>query len=184
MQKSGGLRSRATGLPQKVDLEYASLQIQKLRTLRFDQEKAQATSDDAYLLKLRDMFVSEVTPQLLFCDAAIRNMANPQERAFELGYLFRVMQTVGDVAEAIGAANIVELARACEHFYTSLRVTTKNVTDLMMEIASDANSALRDAVNSMDHSGDGTSDSKNVILALRQASDALDSMENRPVKTA
>ncbi len=179
MQKTGSIRTRSTGMTSKLDLEFAALQIQKLRTLRFDEEKANAASDEAYLKKLRDMFVIEVTPQLLFCDAAIRNMANPEDRSFELGYLFRVMQTVADVAEAIGAMKISEIARAAEQFYTTLRVTTKNVTDLMTELASDANKALHEAVNSIDDSGDATTSSDDVVLALRQAAEAIESMEIR-----
>ncbi len=184
LQKTGSLRTKTQGAVKKVDLEYAALQIQKLRTLRFDEEKSHAASDDALLSKLRDMFVMEVTPQLLFCDAAIRNMAHPEDRAFELGYLFRVMQTVGDVAEAIGATKIAAIARAAEQFYTTLRVTTKNVTDLMTELASDANTALREGINSMDDSGDSILDSAEIISALKQASDAIESMEIKPSKAS
>lgn len=124
----------------------AVLEINKLKTLRYD--RAPSGGDTTKRQKLLDLFVNEATPQLLFCEASIKGLKNAEERAFELGYLFRVMQGVATAAEAVGETHIKVLAEMAQAFYTALRVKPRAVTDEAVELAVKANETLREMVGS------------------------------------
>lgn len=121
----------------------AVLEIQRLRTLRFAEEKNQGTDTGPSREKLLDMFVSEAMPQILFCDAAIKGLCNPDERTFELGFLFRVMQAVRMAADAVSARGVAEVAFLAERFYTALRVRQRAVSEEIIALASRLNEMLR-----------------------------------------
>lgn len=137
-------------IPQrKNDKGDSTEEIQKLRTLRYQETPNLAASDGATGHKLANLFIAEATPQLLFCDAAIKGLSDAESRASELGYLFRVMQGVATAAESIDALPVVELARAAERFYTALRVRPRAVTEELIEVAQNANRALQLAVSTL-----------------------------------
>jgi HPt (histidine-containing phosphotransfer) domain-containing protein len=135
-------------------------EIQRLRSLRYggdddgmlaahDDEESRAAGsarpDDK--AKLIELFVAEASPQLLFCDGAIRALLQAEERAFELGYLFRVAQTLAIASGAIGAQRMARLARTAEHFYTALRVKPRSVTPDVVALAQRTNDSLRAEVD-------------------------------------
>ncbi len=126
------------------DDQRAVLEITKLKTLRFD--RAPAGGESTKREKLLDLFVNEATPQLLFCEASIKGLQNLDERNFELGYLFRVMQGIGAAAEAVGESQVKTLANAAEGLYTALRVKPRAVSPEYVELAVRVNTALRDLV--------------------------------------
>ena len=140
------LETQALGAGQAVG------EIRKLRTLRYGGDGAQtpgqspAGAGDAGKRRLEDLFIAEATPQLLFCEAAIKGLVQPDDRTFELGYLFRVMQGVAAAAESIGATDVVRVARAAEQLYTALRVRPRAVHGEAIELAQRTNGFLQQLV--------------------------------------
>lgn len=114
-------------------------------------------------------------PQLLFCDAAIKGLDSPEERSFELGYLFRVMQAIATVEKSISAPSFVMFSTEAERFYTALRVRPRAVNDESVELAMRVNEMLKDLVNTVsDYSADLTSVQFGLIDELRSAADNLE----------
>ncbi len=132
--------------PQGSDETKALYEINRLKTLRFDNAGQQPERDPKQ--KLLDHFVNEATPQLLFAEASIKNLMNESERAFELGYLFRVMQGIAAAADAVGERDVKRLSGAAERFYTVLRVKPRAMRGEFVELARRANEKLRELVAS------------------------------------
>ena len=124
-------------------------EIRKLKTLRYTDSNSAVAKDDSSKERLLEMFVSEAMPQLLFCDAAIKGLENYDERSFELGYLFRVMQAIGTAADSIAAQNVVTVAREAERFYTALRIRPRAVNSNIIELAIRTNDVLKNLVNNL-----------------------------------
>lgn len=122
--------------------------INRLKALRYSNA---ATAEDAQeaRTKVVELFVSEAVPQLVFCDGAIKNLESESNRAFELGYLFRVMQTIATAANAINEVEVALFARAAEHFYTALRVKPRSVSHTYISLATEANEVLRQAISAI-----------------------------------
>jgi DNA-binding response OmpR family regulator len=157
---------------QKLGVQPATNEIRKLRTLRFAEGQDEAATAAGSQKKLQEMLIAEATPQLLFCEAAIKGLANPDERTFELGYLFRVMQGIAVASDSIGAKHVTELARAAERYYTSLRVRPRAVTEAAIKLAQTANTALMQAVSTV---GDANAnDHADTLDTLARASEELE----------
>ncbi len=158
--------------------ESAAQQIRKLRTLRY--EEAHGKSNEPLATgnlaqrKIEELFISEATAQLLFCGGSIKNLRSPEERAVELGYLFRVMQGIADAAVPIGATRLVELMRAAEHFFTALRVRPHMVSRDLIELATNSNQLLQTAVTTLGKD-DGSVDIDATIEAFAQATAKVES---------
>ncbi|MCX6109722.1 MAG: response regulator [Proteobacteria bacterium] len=158
--------------------ESAAQQIRKLRTLRY--EEAHGKSNEPLATgnlaqrKIEELFISEATAQLLFCGGSIKNLSNPEERAIELGYLFRVMQGIADAAVPIGATRLVDLMRAAEHFFTALRVRPHMVSRELIELATNSNQSLQAAVTTLGKD-DGSVDVDATIEAFAQATAKVES---------
>ncbi len=166
MKKLGVDKNAA--VPQPV-VTQATSEIQRLRTLRYSEDEVSTKRGDGQS-KIHEMFIAEATPQLLFCEAAIKGLNNHDDRAFELGYLFRVMQAIGNAAEAISASGIADLARAAEKFYTSLRVRPRAVNDGIIELAKQTNGALQEAVTGLGRAvRDAEAHSAEMVTALDKA---------------
>jgi DNA-binding response OmpR family regulator len=148
--------------------------IQRLRTLRYSDERSVAQVSGAAREKLLEMFVSEAMPQILFCEAAIKGLQNPEERSFELGYLFRVMQAVRSAAESIGATHIAELASTAERFYTALRVRQRSVNDETIDLATRVNNLLRDLVDNISQARELDASQKAVLAEIRGTASSLE----------
>jgi DNA-binding response OmpR family regulator len=147
-------------------------EIMKLRSLRFTSD---ANTDEEALEareKMVRLFVAEATPQLIFCSAAIQALAREEERAHELGYLFRVMQALQSAATTLAATEFARLAGAAELFYTSLRIRPRVVTSEHIELATRANAAIQDAVTRVDQLPKGAHE--DLVAELRQAAELLD----------
>lgn len=130
-------------VPVGKDEKAAAKQIQKLRALRYSTDETGAVGPEAKREKLHELFVAETTPQLLFCEAAIKGMSDVDQRAIELGYLFRVSQAIAAAAEAIGESVIKDVADHAARFYTVLRVRPRAVSPEAIELAHEANVCLR-----------------------------------------
>lgn len=152
----------------------AMADIQKLRTLRYNDERSAPEATSAARTKLLEMFVSEAMPQILFCEAAIKGLQNPEERAFELGYLFRVMQAVRSAAESISAQHVAELASYAEKFYTALRVRQRSVNEETIALALRANDLLKELVDNITQVKDLDSAQKAVLADIRRISQNLE----------
>ena len=135
--------------PEASSESAAMNEIRKLKTLRYSDSNSSAAKDDSSRERLLEIFVSEAMPQLLFCDAAIKGLENYDERSFELGYLFRVMQAIAAAAESIAAQNIVTVAKEAEKFYTALRIRPRSVNAEVIELAIRTNDVLKNLVNNL-----------------------------------
>lgn len=149
MRVSLGMQELGAGTPSPRNAEdeedqRAMMEINKLKTLRYD--RAPSNAEPNKRKKLLELFVNEATPQLLFCEASIKGLQNVEERTFELGYLFRVMQGIGTAAEAVGESQVKTLAGAAENFYTVLRVKPRAVSPEYVDLAVRVNTMLRDLV--------------------------------------
>ena len=155
-------------------------EIQKLRTLRYGGEPAatahapQATTTDAGKRRLEDLFIAEATPQLLFCEAAIKGLEQPDERAFELGYLFRVMQGIASAAESIGAGDVANVARAAEHLYTALRVRPRAVGREAIQVAQRTNGVLQQLVSTVGTDAETPEEMADVVTDLQRLTGELE----------
>jgi response regulator RpfG family c-di-GMP phosphodiesterase len=155
---------------------HAVSEIRKLKTLRYTDANCAEAKDDSRKDRLLEMFVSEAMPQLLFCDAAIKGLDNYDERSFELGYLFRVMQAIGTAAESISAQNVVTVAREAEKFYTALRVRPRAVTPNVTELAIRTNEVLKNLVNNLTKNFHLLSkDHETVVTEIKQKTSNLES---------
>ncbi len=122
--------------------------INRLKALRYNNPAASDNPQEERK-KVVELFISEAIPQLVFCDGAIKNLESETNRAFELGYLFRVMQTIASAASAINEDPVAQFAKNAEHFYTALRVKPRSVRDDYIALASEANDVLRQAISSI-----------------------------------
>ena len=155
--------------------KHAVSEIRKLKTLRYTDSNNAAARDDSSRERLLEMFVSEAMPQLLFCDAAIKGLDNSDERNFELGYLFRVMQAIGAAAESISAQNVVAVAREAERFYTALRIRPRAVTPNVVELAFRTNEVLKNLVNNLTKNFHLLSkDHESVVTEIKQKTSSLE----------
>lgn len=127
--------------------DQATLEIMKMRTLRYDTTREPPKSDEENQTKLEELFIAEAEPQLLFSEGAIKGLKDPDNRAWELGYLFRVMQAISQAAKVISAEKVIELSTALERCYTALRVRPDAVTDSVIGILESANDELRELVS-------------------------------------
>jgi CheY-like chemotaxis protein len=149
-------------------------ELQKLKTLRYDSEspatpsKVPSPSND----KMVDLFVDEAMPQLLFCEGAIKGLLVQEERSFELGYLFRVMQALTQAAKALGADDFARLSGAAELFYTTLRVRPRVVNDSLVDLAKRTNAALQTSLNQIRTSPGNANDA--LIAELQKHTRALE----------
>lgn len=165
--------NKAASTPQPVASQ-ATSEIQRLRTLRYADDEVSRRRTEGQS-KIHELFIAEATPQLLFCEAAIKGLHNQDDRAFELGYLFRVMQAIGNAAETISASGIAELARAAEKFYTSLRVRPRAVNEGVIELAKQTNAALQEAVTGLGRAvRDAEAHSAEMVQALSKATTELE----------
>ena len=140
-----GADSSSVGEPSSSPQIRQALQvIHRLKALRYSQDGGGKNQDE--LRRVRELFVDEATPQLLFCEGAIKNLVHPESRAFELGYLFRVMQTIGQAAGAINESEIETFARSAEHFFTVLRIQPRHVDEALIDLAAQAAEMLRHAI--------------------------------------
>lgn len=119
--------------------------INRLKALRFTTNEGAGKHEE--IQRVRELFITEASPQLVFCEAAIKNLSIADHRSFELGYLFRVMQTIGQAAAAIKEPTIESFAKTCEHFFTVLRIQPRMVNERLIELAHLANEKLRLAVS-------------------------------------
>jgi chemotaxis protein histidine kinase CheA len=149
--------------------------IRKLKTLRYTDSHSAAAKNDSCKERLLEMFVSEAMPQLLFCDAAIKGLDNFDERNFELGYLFRVMQAIATAAESISAQNVVTVAREAERFYTTLRIRPRVLNSNTIELALRTNEVLKNIVNNLTKNHQLLSqDHESVVTELKQKTNSLE----------
>lgn len=149
--------------------------IQKLKTLRYNETGVTRAPAGQSRNRLLEMFVSEAMPQLLFCDAAINGLENAEERSFELGYLFRVMQAIATAGSSISAKSVVEFASEAERLYTALRVRPRAVNDESIGLALRVNETLKGLVNIVSgHATEMTPEHKELLRELRSAADNLD----------
>jgi DNA-binding response OmpR family regulator len=122
--------------------------ITRLKALRYNNPSA-VDNPQEDRKKVVELFISEAVPQLVFCDGAIKNLESEVNRAFELGYLFRVMQTIASAASAINEDSVAQFAKKAEHFYTALRVKPRSVRDDYIALAAEANDVLRQAISAI-----------------------------------
>jgi CheY-like chemotaxis protein len=137
------LAEKTSSLP--VNLRDAVQVINRLKALRYSTNEDIAKEDE--LPRIRELFVSEASPQLIFCEAAIKSLSSPEHRTFELGYLFRVMQTIAQAAAAIHEPSIESFAKTSEYFFTMLRVQPRMVNERLIALAALANEKLRLAIS-------------------------------------
>lgn len=153
--------------------------IQKLKTLRYNETGVTGITSGQSKEKLLEMFVSEAMPQLLFCDAAIKGLTNAEERNFELGYLFRVMQAVATAAESIAAKAVVEFSTQAERLYTALRVRPRAINDESIDLAVRVNEMLKDLVDNIsEYDSALTQPQQSLLSELRDAANNLDGCLN------
>lgn len=145
-------------------------EIQRLKALRFTE--AQPAIDLTSRKSVHELLVSEAMPQLLFCEAAIRGLADPENRAFELGYLFRVMQALATAASLAGADELCQVAGTAALYYTTLRVRPRAVTPTSIDLATRANGTLQTLLANIGHQS--ASNSAEVIRDLANATAELE----------
>jgi DNA-binding response OmpR family regulator len=115
--------------------------INRLKSLRLT-DAAAATEAAAGSARLTELFAQETLPQLSFCEGAIKGLGNPDQRQFELGYLYRVAQAVAGAGAAIGEQAIAGVANATARFYTVLRVKPQAVSPEVVDLAQRANGLM------------------------------------------
>src|SRR5690606_36265506 len=96
--------------------EDATKKILNIKSLRDDGKKGLASAD------IRTLFVGESLSQLGYCVQAIHDLKSDEQRAWETGYLFRVMQSIRQAAGAIEATDVGRLAAAAESCFSILRL--------------------------------------------------------------
>lgn len=159
--------------------EQAEGEIQRLKALRYH-ASTPTKAGESPEARLQELFVAEATPQLLFCDAAVKGLETPDQRSYELGYLFRVMQGIRSAAESVGAKRVAKLADAAERFYMALRVRPNLVTPAILDLAKQVQATLLDAVSKVGTAEIATND-RDLLQALADLSAGL---ENLALKNA
>jgi CheY-like chemotaxis protein len=140
-------RALAATPPQGVQVNAnAELLIMKMRTFRFKGE----TFDNAITRDttgqwhdLRDLFVQEAEPQLVFSESALRALAGAEQKARELGFVLRVVQAVRIAAEGIRLNDVAEFAWSIESTLAELKHHPEKLTPAHAQLLGDANAVLR-----------------------------------------
>ena len=88
-----------------------------LRSLRTSADAPPVVTGD-----VKALFVSECTSQLIYCQRAVQDLRVEEQRAWETGYLFRVMQSIKQAAASVSAADVEKLATAAETCFSLLRL--------------------------------------------------------------
>lgn len=102
----------------------AEMQILRMRTFRakrdeFNQPVTKGNTNNWQ--DLRNLFVSEAEPQLMFCQGSIENLSEGAVCQQELGYLLRSIQSVRLASEAIRLTHISDMAWSVELFLAALK---------------------------------------------------------------
>lgn len=124
-------------------------QILALRSLRFQNEPSSAAviSKDKANIRLIEMFVEEALPQLVFCEASVKGLVDHDTRAWELAYLFRVMQGLKEASSSIGLTRIEKFTDILENCFTVFRVKPGDMTDEQIQLMGRSVSAAQELVS-------------------------------------
>ncbi len=148
----------------------AQLAIIKMRTLRYQENDGNAKNDHSKR-KIKELFVEEAEPQLMFCKASIEALTDVDNRSWELGYLLRVMKAVNIAAEAINEPALAETLAAAERCYTYLRIKPRSVTDKVLKVLRASHTAITYMVNRLTIEGTELEAPKDVVRLLNQIAD-------------
>lgn len=151
--------------------EQGTAEIHRLRTLRYSESSP--SGNDGANSNVQELLIAEATPQLLFCEAAIRGLADPETRVIELGYLFRVMQALATAAASADADALRQVAGAAALFYSTLRVRPRAVDETTVDLASRINAILLSLL-----AGQGQAPQKATSDLIRELSRATAELES------
>jgi DNA-binding response OmpR family regulator len=148
---------QATNINDLRENRSAEIQIMKMRTFRFKGEALDFTvskSKQANWVDLRDLFVKEAEPQLIFCEAAIQGLEKNEDRHHELAFLQRVVQSVRMASEAMRVNDIAEFAWSLENCLASIKYSgqvsnTKTISKSEINLLMSAVRQLNEKVSAL-----------------------------------
>ena len=115
-QERRALKSSEAAVDQAL-VDDPTRKIINLRSLRDGGEGLKPVEGD-----VKALFVNESLSQLKYCLRAIEDLKIEEQRTWETGYLFRVMQSIKQAAQAVGASDVERLASAAESCFSMLRL--------------------------------------------------------------
>lgn len=177
-QKQKLKSSAPSTVEDKVDAEAMEVQdlMQHIKALRSEDTLAvgldveeQESESSSGVDELIEPLVTETTSQLVFCEAAIRGLNDPENGAYEVGYLFRVIQSIRMAAEALQLTEISSFANNMEEVYVNFRVHRTQANQRHIEILLSANEMLKNMVEALvgDESGPSASEIEEKLNELK-----------------
>ncbi len=146
------LESRVASEGGEIGQVEVEKQILKMRALRYSESDPLSSDSEEHGSqenRLIDIFVTEATPQLVFCEASVKGLLDQNSRVWELGYLFRVMQTIRKSAEMLSLERLVKITRNAENTFTFLRVRPSLLRDSHQKVLEQVVVAVRTLVSTL-----------------------------------
>lgn len=133
--------------------DYATeMQIMRIRTTRESYGHDARTVEQKSVAKrrLHDLFVSESTSQLLFCNASVQGLREIENRPMELGYMLRVIQSIRVASRYMKESEVSDFCHELENGLSILRVKPNLVENEQMELIGQALDCLRQRIETLD----------------------------------
>jgi FixJ family two-component response regulator len=132
----------------------AEVQVIKIRALRESPDEPRSSEPpsagaDRTWRELRDMFVQEAEPQLVFCEASLKAAVERESAARELAFALRVMQSVRVAAESLRISDVAGFAWSLESALAACKVTPESMTPDTVALLLEANGKLRARVTAL-----------------------------------
>lgn len=150
---------RPAGTPANVGPD-AELQIMKMRALRHRQNTTEFSAQDFPTARgqkgswqeLRDLFVQEAAPQLIFAEGALKELFKSEALSQELSYVLRVIQTLRMAAESIRLSDLAEFAWSLEAAIAALKSNLSEIGPNDARLLIEATGLLKQKVADLDRS--------------------------------
>jgi len=133
--------------------DYATeMQIMRIRTTRESYGNDARTTEQktSARKRLRDLFISESTSQLLFCNASVQGLREVENRPMELGYMLRVVQSIRVASRYIKENEVADFCHELENSLSILRVKPGLVENEHIEILGAAIECLRQRIETLE----------------------------------
>lgn len=131
----------------------AEMQIMKMRALRYRQGTTDfpvSQGQTSSWNDLRDLFVQEAGPQLVFAEAALKDLLKSESPAQEIAFVLRVIQTLRLAGESLRLNDLAEFAWSLESAIAAYKANAAALTPAVVDMLVAANDVLKDKVAALD----------------------------------
>jgi CheY-like chemotaxis protein len=157
-----------------VERGQAEMMIMKMRTIRFRGEgtvEPSTPGQTSTWRDLKDLFVQEAGPQLVFAVGALKDLLASENLARDMGFVLRVIQTTRMAAEATRLTDFAEFAWSLEAALGSFKTAPTELTPQHIDVLVAGAGVLLEKTHQLDAAAErGVQDQLNDIAQALKAS--------------